>query len=369
MERTDPESAGNAYSGVMAPPKRVASRRTAAAIAEDLGQARSVGGLWRADETHLSETVDYLEAVGVSPDETPLARARDLLLSHVSRVCAQYRADNEADQTAQAAASSLETLLSRPATDMQKVETIRRASAPAKHHVSPDAIRHREDRLIDKVAADVLTDLQARRGDEPQTMEAAIHRLAPTVADLRQQLHDGLCLTYQNLTPADPRERRAIEGYYRQVIIKLGDLMVICDQILNLGLKSANMSADDFWFMSRAAQIGHHLFAVGGDRNFMREFLRAETSKLWEECVEHLLATDRGREVYEHWVEWAQACYPTCAFERAFDPNYMCSPHQLVTLLYDTENKYVQLGFSELIVEGNEPMLHHRLGHPEQDET
>ena len=61
---------------------------------------------------------------------------------------------------------------------------------------------------------------------EPQSVEAAIHRLVPIAADLRQQLHDGLCLIYGDVQPADPRERRAIEGFYRQAVVKLGALLV-----------------------------------------------------------------------------------------------------------------------------------------------
>jgi len=40
----------------------------------------------------------------------------------------------------------------------------------------------------------------------------------------------------------------------------------------------------------------------------------------------------------------------------------MCSPHAFVTLLYEVEVKYVELGYSEPAIPGNEPLLHHRLG-------
>jgi hypothetical protein len=346
----------------MAAPKRVAPRRTAAAIAEDLAQARKVGGIWRTGEGDLAATLDFLALAGVVSDEEPLRRARDLLVSYVRRGCQRHEKQYRHDKTARAAASSLETLLLRPDTDTRLVGPIRRdALRAARHSVSADAVRHHEDKIINEIAQEVFADLQNRRTDEPQSVEAAIHRLVPMVADLRQQLHDGLCLTFLDVPPADPYERRMIEGFYRQTVIKLGDLLLASIQLAKLGLKTPNLTPDEQWFVQHARHINAFLFEESDDRHFMLDFIIGDDSQDWQESIDNLLATGRGKELYDRWVEWARSCYPTCAFERSTELARMCSPHAFVTLLYDIEVEYVQLGFSELNIEGNIPLLHHSL--------
>jgi hypothetical protein len=352
-----------AYSDGVAPPKRVAPRRTAAAIGEDLVQVRKVGGIWRADESDLSATLDCLSLTGISSEEDPMARARDLLISYINRGCARHGERHGSDGTAQAAASSLLVLLLRPTTDTRLAQVIRRKAAnTARHPISADAVRHRESKIINEIAEDVFADLQNRRIDEPQSVEAAIHRIAPMVADLRQQLHDGLCLTYQLVPPPDPRERKAIEGFYRQAVIKLGDLLLTSVQLADLGLKAANMTVHEFWFVAQARHIIQFIFDEAGDRRYMLDFVRNDLeSSTYDESVDRLVATERGKAVYDRWVEWARSCYPTCAFERSTDIGHMCSPHALITLLYDIEIRYLELGYSDLTIPGNIPMMHHRL--------
>jgi hypothetical protein len=359
---------GFAYSDDVAAPKRVAPRRTAGAIAEDLVQARKVGGLWRTREADLFATIDFLSLSGASATEDPLARARDLLASHVRRECEKAKKQSRQGKTAFAAVSSLQTLLLRPETSNRKAQLVRQdAVQAAKHSVSADAVRHREDQIINRIAEAVVADLEKRRSDEPQSVEAAIHHLVPIASDIRQQLHDGLCLTYMNATPADPRERKVVDGYYQQMVGKLGDLLLASIQLAKVGLKATDMTNDDYWFVHRARNINAFLFDDEDDRRFMLDFIRKDETEGWEERTANLRATARGVELYSRWIEWANSCYPTCAFERTVDIMRMCSPHALVTLLYEIEIKYTELGFSELRVTGNQPILHHRFAYTGAD--
>ncbi len=296
----------------MAAPRRTAARRTAEAIAEDLKRARSVGGLQRAGANDLVATVDCLELRGGVPAEELVQRARDLLHGHVLRGCERCRNGQQDDRTALAAADALQTLLTRESSDRRLAQRVRELAAAAVGHlISPDAVRHREDRLIGDIAAEALADLQ----DEPQSLEAAIRRLVPMALDIRQQLHDGLCLIYECGQQADPREARAIDGFYRQVVIKLGELLTASRQLAVVGMSSPNMTASDFWFVSRAQHINRYAFDESDDRQFIVDFLRQESSPDWEETVERLLALERGRELFNRWLAWVRSCYPTCAFE------------------------------------------------------
>lgn len=352
----------------MAAPKRTAPRRTASAIAEDLHQARKVGGIWRAGERDLTATIDFLSVVDSSPGQAQLVRARDLLASYIT--CQQYGAHHPHDKTAQAAVHSLQTLLLRPEKDDRLAQRIRSDSiAASDHSISPDAVRHREDRIVSEIAQAVASDLQSRRGDEPQTIEAGIHRLFPVVSDLRQQLHDGLCLTYLKVPPPDPRERRVIEGFYRQAVVKLGHLLVRSQQLADLARRAPNLTEEDYYFVGKARTYIGLIFDEADDRTYMHELLHTHDGKYWEPFLERLLATERGQELYRRWIEWAQSCFATCAFERSTDTGHMCTPHALITWLYDFEIAYEELGLSKLNIPGNIPLLHHGLQIEEQDES
>lgn len=343
---------------------RAGSRRTAGAIAEDLRHARKRGGLLPANESDLGATIDLLILAEGRPDDDPLGRARDLLSGHVIRGCEQHRRRNREDKGSQAAASSLRTLLLRTLDDTRKAERIRQhALNHLQHPLSADAVRKREDKIIDEIAAAAFQDLVSRRDDEPRSLEAALHRMVPIASDVRQQLHDGLCLTYFKSPPGDPRERAAIDGFYRQCIVKLGDLVVAGIQLAKVGYKTANMTRDDYWFVAKARSINATIFDQADDAQFMYDFMRQDRSEYWEECLEHLLATAQGPAVFDRWVAWAKSCYPSCAFERAIELSLMCSPHALVTLLYELEVKYLQLGYRDLDIPGNDPiLLHHGIG-------
>jgi hypothetical protein len=343
----------------MPAPKRRAPRRTAAAIAEDLTFARRAGGLRRADAEALSATLDWLAVAGVSPDEEPLSRARDLLLHYIKRVCEAYEDSDEADTMDSIAATSLVRLLLRRPSDDELAQVIRRdVAAAANHRITPDAVRHREDRLIVEIAEHVGQDLGLRRLDVPQTVEAAVHRLAPIVVEVRQQLHDGLCVTYQHVPPADQRERRVIGGFYRQMVIDLGQLLLAGSQLVEVGLRGPNLSTDELGFVSLARRMMQRLFVEVDDREYMLEFSQSDETE-WQEPADLLLTTGRGLELYERWVEWAGSCYPTCAFERSPDVSYMCSPHAFLTLLYDFEAGYVAVGYSAVNLPEHEPLRHH----------
>jgi hypothetical protein len=341
--------------------KRTAPRRTAAAIAEDLLHARKSAGLWQATEADLAATLDCLSLTDGPASEKSLARARDLLASYVRRGCELHQKAHAGDKTSLAAAESLQTLLLRPAADTRLAVVIRREAAKAVNHaISADAVRHREDKIIDEIAEDVYADLQRRRGDEPQSIEAALHRLVPLVADVREDLHDGLCVIGDGVSPADARERRVIDGWYRQVVIKLGHLLVRSRQLARVGMQSP-MTADEFWFVARARNLNASLFeGIEGDRAYMLEFIRTETTADYDESADKLLSTQRGQELYQRWVEWVQSCYPTCAFERATSLERMCSPHAFLTLLYAIETRYLKLGFRDLQLPES-PIIHHGL--------
>lgn len=345
----------------MAAPKRTASRRTAPAIAEDLQRARKIGGLGQAAEADLAATMDCLSIADGPASEKSLARARDLLMSYVRRGCELHQAAHGGDKTSLAAAASLQTLLLRHPTDTRLAVVIRREAAKAVNHaISADAVRHREDKIVGEIAEDVFVDLQRRRGDEPQSIEAALHRLVPVVADIREDLHDGLCVIYDDVQPADARERRYIEAFYREVVIKLGQLLVRSIQLAKVGLQSPNMTADEFWFVARARNLNAFLFDEADDRDYMLKFMRTEAASDVNESADTLLGVERGLELYNRWVEWAQSCYPTCAFERTTDLLRMCNPHALLTLLYDIEIRYRKLGFRDLQL-SDDLIIHHGL--------
>jgi hypothetical protein len=320
-----------------------------------------IGGLWRATEADLAATLDCLSLADGPASEKSLARARDLLVSYARRGCELHQKAHGGDKTSLAAAESLRTLLLRTA-DTRLAAVIRREAAKAVDHaISADAVRHREDKIIEEIAADVFADLQQRRGDEPQSIEAALHHLVPVLADVREDLHDGLCVVYDGVQPADAHERRVIDGFYRQTVIKLGQLLVRSTQLAKVGLQSSDMTADEFWFVARARNLNAFLFdGVAGDRDYMVDFMRTEGANGYNESADKLLSIERGRELYDRWVEWVQSCYPTCAFERSTDVLRMCNPHGFLTLLYDVEIRYRELGYRDLQLPET-PMIHHRL--------
>jgi hypothetical protein len=346
----------------VAAPKRTAPRRTPAAIAEDLVCARKVGGLGQATEAELAATLDCLSIVDGPAAEQSLARARDLLVSYVRRGCELHQIAHGGDKTSLAAAESLQTLLIRRPTDSRLAAVIRREAAKAVNHaISADAVRHREDKIVAQIAEDVFADLQRRRDDEPQSIEAALHRLVPVVADVREDLHDFLCVIYDDVQPADPRERRVIDSYYRHVVIKLGQLLVRSMQLAKVGLQSPNMTADEFWFVARARNLNAALFEEADDRDYMLDFTGTQAANDdYDQSADKLLSAERGQELYNRWVEWVRSCYPTCAFERSTDPLRMCSPHALLTLLYDIEIRYLKLGYRDLELPDS-PIIHNGL--------
>lgn len=193
-----------------------------------------------------------------------------------------------------------------------------------------------------------------------KSIEAALHRLVPLVADIREDLHDGLCVIYDGVPPADARERRVIDAWYRQVVIKLGHLLVRSRQLAKVGMQSP-MTGDEFWFVARARNLNASLFeGVQGDRAYMLEFMRSEAGNDFEESAAKLLSAERGQELYNRWVEWVESCYPTCAFERSTSLERMCSPHTFLTLLYEIESRYLELGFRDLELPETS-VIHHRL--------
>jgi hypothetical protein len=324
-------------------------------------QARKVGGIWMAGEADLVATLDFLSLTGVSPTETPLSRARDLLTSYVERACEHQVRRYKHDKTAAVAAVTLRELLLRPATDERLVGTIRLDAANAAG-VSPDAVRHREDAIIKTIAQDVLEDLQAQLMNDPQTVEAAIHGLAPIASDLRQDLHDLLCVTYMGVVPKSPRERRVIEGTFREVVINLGQLLVATGQLAAIGTRTADMTAAEYSFVNRARNVNALLFNDSDDREFMINLLDPAGPDAGEPAIDRMLASQRGKEMYGRFIEWMRSCFETCAFERTTELHLMCDPHELVTQLYDMEIAYTEQGFSDLNIPGNIPVLHHRIG-------
>ncbi|MCF6743552.1 hypothetical protein E9529_04545 [Blastococcus sp. KM273128] len=354
----------------MARAKRTAEQRSAAAIAEDLGQAREAGGLHRADESELAATLDLIEVAGGAAGD-PLTRARDLLLHHVRRGCELHKTRVTGDSTGQAAADSLATLLSRLPTDNRLTKVIRQAAAGTiGHHISADAVRKREDRIIGEIAVAVFADFQARLNNEPPTIEAAIHHLMPRLSDLRQDLHDLLLMVYDAGPPADPQERWVITEHYRRTALEAGKVVVACEQLFQAGLRLGPKSADEYWFMHRADRLRSSLFRQRGDRAFMLDFSRSDRCHIHRGC-DHLQSTAEGVEVYGRWREWTHSCYPTCEFERSLRLTKMCSPHAFLAEAYETELRYLDTGLSQVAV-GNDPIvMHHGLlrdgGDPQQD--
>ena|GEM_PF-6728860 len=323
--------------------------------------ARKQVGLWQATEVDLAATLDCLALTDGPASEKSLPRARDLLVSYVRRGCELHQKAHGGDKTSLAAAAALQTLLLRRATDTRLAVVIRREAAKTvKHAVSADAVRHREDKIIGEIAADVFAELQRWRSDEPQSIEAALHRLVPLLADVREDLHDGLCVIGDDVEPADARERRVIDGWYRQVVIKLGHLLVRSRQLARVGMQSP-MTGDEFWFVARARNLNAFLFeGIEGDRAYMLEFIETEATDDYEASADKLLDAERGRELYGRWVEWIRSCHPTCAFERSTSLERMCSPHAFLTLLYEIESRYLQLGFRDVELPESPP-IHHGL--------
>jgi hypothetical protein len=324
---------------------------------------RRVGGLARSSEAQLEATIDFLKLGGVAADQDPAQRARDLLITFVRRGCDRYKKQHRYDKTAKAAAASLEHLILRPATDTTKVQRVRTdAVRAAKQSISPDAIRHREDKIIDEIAQEVFENLQHRRLDEPQSVEAALHDLLPIAADLRQQLHDGLCLNYLGVQGADPRDRKMVEFFYNNTIIELGRLVLASHRLAVMGRRSGDLTRDEYFFVHLAANINHFVLDEAADKQFLLDFTRADESNHWRDSLANLRSSDQGEVFYQRWMAWIESCYAECAFERSTSIDHMCSPHALVTLLYEIEIRYQELGYAELDIQGNGPILHHGLG-------
>ena len=325
-----------------------------------------VGGLHRAGGDDITATMDLLSLTELARDREPLERAQDLLISHVTRGCERHQQEHRADRMAQIAVSSLQTLLLRPMKNSRKAAAIRGAAiAAARHRVTTDAVRKREDKIINEIAQSVFDELQNQRDNQPQSLEAAIHNLVPIASDLRQQLHDLLCTTYDGVQPADPRERRVVDDLSRQTVVELGALLVASTRLAELGLSSPRMTEDDYFFVRHARYINDYLFdQAADDRQFMRDFMRSNDSDGWQERLEHLRASRHGAEIIDRTLAWLASCYPICEFERSIEILRMCSPHALVTLLYDVEIRYLTLGLSDLDIAGNVPVLHHRVASP-----
>lgn len=351
------------YADPVPPPTRRAPMRTAAAIVEDLTRARWLGGLQRCEADDLTATLDWLSLAGIHPRDEPLLRARDLLLHYVKVVCAAHQSAEDAGKTEAVAAVTLERLLLRPPVDNDLVETVRREATQALgHYVSGDAVRHSEGRLINEVADLVAEDLAKRRLDVPQTVEAAVHNLAPIVVDHRQDLHDGLCVIYQGVPIADPQDRQTVELFYDTTIVQLADILVAATRLVEVGLRAPDLEGLEFGIIWIGRQMVQSLFTSKMDRSFILEFMQTDAKDLsFAECLEALRRTARGDEIADRCREWIQSCYDTCAFERTTNNTYMCSPHAFLTLLYDFEVLCRNMGYSNLEVPFNEPLRHHRL--------
>lgn len=329
---------------------------------------RRIGGLARAGEAQLEATIDFLKLAGIPVDQEPVLRARDLLITFVRRGCDRHTDQHRYDKIASAAAASLEHLMLRPATDTQKAQRVRTAAArAAKQSISSDAIRHREDKIIADIADEVFENLQHRRLDEPQSVEAALHNLLPIASDLRQQLHDGLCLIYLGVKGANPRDRRMIDFFYQNTIIELGRLVLASHRLAVMGRQSGDLTRDEYFFVHLAANINHFVLDETADKQFLLDFTRADDSGYWRDCLANLRSSDEGEAFYKQWIAWIESCYAECAFERSTSINHMCSPHALVTLLYEIEIKYNELGYAALDSAGNDPILHHGLARSNDD--
>lgn len=347
----------------MPAPKRRAPRRTAAAVAEDLSLARWTGGFDRANESDLSATMDWLSVVTTTPDDASVFRARDLLVHYTNRVCDAYTESEEYNRTDIVAAHSLRRLLLRSRSNTKLAEVIRReAAATAGHNASPDTVRHREDKLIAEIASQAATDLDGRHAGRPRTVEAATHRLAPLVADARQDLHDLLCVTYAHVPSRSPREERVIDSYHRGMVIQLGKLLVASADLVEVGLQSGKLQRRELALISFARKFLSMLFDEGDDQSYMLEFMRSDTaSSTLQQASDLLRASERGEALYSRWIAWVRYCYPTCAFERTTEEAFMCQPHAFLTSLYDFEARYLRMGYSHLGIPGNEPIRHHNL--------
>lgn len=347
----------------MPPPKRRAPSRSSAAIAEDLAIVRSAGGMARAGENELAATLDWLSVAESNDVQGHLARARDLLVHYIRRVCEAYEVSTDvADKTAKAAARSLLRLQLRPASDDRLVDVIRRGVlGELQLVITTDAVRHREDRLLREISVQIAADLEGRARGVPLTVAAAAHNLAPVAIDLRQQLHDGLCLLYPQAPPADPREQRMVSWFYAATVVELGDLLTAAHNLEDAGLRQPNLSRTEFALVNFGRHLSRRLFTEADDRTRMLAFVHENRTGTPSERSEVLQKDSELRPLYERWVAWINACYPTCAFERSTDIGYMCSPHAYLTLLYDFEVAYLAAGYSQPEIDDNEPLRHHSL--------
>jgi len=86
------------------------------------------------------------------------------------------------------------------------------------------------------------------------------------------------------------------------------------------------------------------LFEEGNDREYILDFMGSSEAHAWGQLIDRLLSTERGKRLYDRHVACVESCYSACALERTVETRYMCTPHALLTGLYDFEARYIDVG-------------------------
>lgn len=326
---------------------RLAEAGTVEAIFEDLRRIRERGGVSRADDEALAATLEMLSPGVIVIDDDLRLMARNIVLTHVRRVCAKAAQEPSAEPCALAAAESLQTIMQKPAEDGRKVASIRR-SAQAQHgcHLTVDGVRKREDTLLQKVAIDLHADLVAsleKRG--PQTVEEIARYIPEEVKDAWENLDDGLRRIYRAAPVNDQQYRDELVLW---MLYDVAHMQFWFGRMLGVRMRSQQLSRVDMYFADMAGLVMSKAFAYYDDRAIVNRILtdvgRQQKSAFLEQLQQH----PEGPNILRRWKEWISSCHAECAYQRTYQTRLLCEPHELTYVLYIFTDVYADLVSGEL---------------------
>ncbi len=318
------------YTPLMAPPKRVASPGSVAAITEDLHFARDASGIMRAEEGRLQATLSLFDSVTVVTPADSLTTIRSLLIAHTVRTCRQQAQASPADPRVQAATHSVRTILIQSANESEKAATIRRR-ALREHGCSLtlDGLRKREDGILRAIAESVWEDLRTRKdGSGPNTIEELILIIEPVAKRCVEALHHLLMKMYpkEASVPTDDLERLLSYTFYH-----VCHVLSLCRALAVVKARPGHDTALDGHFAGMALLLLTLPFGLEEDRNAVVDRFEAERGGGHEEFAAAL--DSAPGDLIDRCLGWFVSCYSNCAYHRTFNLGMLCSPHQFVSYL------------------------------------
>lgn len=327
--------------------RRLAEAGTIEAIGEDLRRIRERGGVARADDEAFAATLEMISPGVEIVDDDLRLMAHNIVLTHVRRVCTSVAHGPSAEPCALAAAESLQTTMQKPAEDSRKVASIRRL-AQAQHgcHLTVDAIRKREDALLQKVANELHADLVAsleKRG--PQTVEEIARYIADEVKEVWENLDDGLRRIYR-VAPVNDQQYR--DELMLWMLYDVAHMQFWCGRMLGVRSGSQKLSRVDLYFADIAAVVMVTAFGYYNDRAIVNEILTSVGRQQKSAFLDQLQHHPEGPGIIRRWKEWISSCHGECAYQRTYRTKLLCEPHELTYALYIFVDLYSDLLSGEL---------------------